>query len=67
MLDTPYNTTRAHKFYEKAGFKKVTEDELPIKLSHPYKDCDFFILNLYFNTDMIKTPISYTNRGLLIP
>lgn len=30
MLDTPYNTTRALKFYEKAGFKKVTEDELPI-------------------------------------
>lgn len=46
MLDTPYNTTRAHKFYEKAGFKKVTEDELSIKFSHPYKDCDFFILNL---------------------
>ena len=26
MLDTPYNTTIAHKFYGKAGFKKVTED-----------------------------------------
>lgn len=22
MLDTPHNTVRAHKFYEKAGFKK---------------------------------------------
>lgn len=46
MLDTPYNTVRAHKFYEKAGFKKVYENELPIKFSHPYKDCDFFLLNL---------------------
>lgn len=46
LLDTPYNTTRAHKFYEKAGFKKITEDNLPIKFSHPYKDCDFFILSL---------------------
>ena len=46
MLDTPYNTVRAHKFYEKAGFVKVKEDELPMKFSHPYKDCDFFILNL---------------------
>lgn len=46
MLDTPYNTVRAHKFYERAGFEKVTEDELPIKFSHPYKDCDFFMLNL---------------------
>lgn len=22
MLDTPYNTTRAHKFYEKAGLRR---------------------------------------------
>lgn len=46
LLDTPHNTARAHKFYEKAGFKKVTEDMLPIKFSHPYKDCDFFELDL---------------------
>lgn len=46
LLDTPYNTVRAHKFYEKAGFQKVTEDKLPVKFSHPYKDCDFFMLNL---------------------
>lgn len=46
LLDTPYNTVRAHKFYKKAGFKKVVEDMLPIKFSHPYKDCDFFLLEL---------------------
>ena len=46
LLDTPYNTVRAHKFYYKAGFKKVKESELPVKFSHPYKDCDFFLLNL---------------------
>ena len=46
LLDTPHNTVRAHKFYEKAGFKKITEDMLPIKFSHPYKDCDFFMLEL---------------------
>ena len=46
MPDTPLNTVRAHKFYERAGFEKVTEDELPIKFSHPYKDCGFFMLNL---------------------
>ena len=45
MPDTPFNTVRAHKFYERAGFEKVTE-ELPIKFSHPYKDCGFFMLNL---------------------
>ena len=46
LLDTPHNTVRAHKFYEKAGFKKVEESELPLTFSHPYKDCDFFLLNL---------------------
>ena len=46
LLDTPRNTARAHKFYEKAGFKKVNEYELPMTFSHPYKDCDFFLLNL---------------------
>lgn len=46
LLDTPHNTERAHKFYEKAGFKMVKEEELPVSFSHPYKDCDFFLLEL---------------------
>lgn len=46
LLDTPHNTERAHKFYRKAGFREVDEDALPIKFSHPYKDCDFFLLEL---------------------
>ena len=46
MLDTPHNTVRAHKFYEKVGFKKVSESELPVHFSHPYKGCGFFLLNL---------------------
>ncbi|MCM1311545.1 MAG: GNAT family N-acetyltransferase [Bacteroides sp.] len=46
LLDTPRNTIRAHKFYEKAGFRLVQECELPIRFSHPYSDCDFFLLSL---------------------
>lgn len=46
LLDTPRNTTRAHKFYEKAGFRPVDEGELPVRFSHPYSDCDFFLLNI---------------------
>lgn len=46
MLDTPHNTVRAHRFYEKAGFRKVSENELPVRFSHPYADCDFFLLEL---------------------
>lgn len=46
VLDTPKNTERAHKFYEKAGFKKVSQKDLPIKYDPPYKDSDFFQLKL---------------------
>ena len=46
LLDTPYNTERAYKFYERAGFQKVNETDLPVQFSHPYKDCDFFLLEL---------------------
>lgn len=27
-------------------FQKVNEEELPIRFSHPYQDCDFFLLAL---------------------
>lgn len=45
-LDTPKNTTRAHHFYEKAGFVKVNECDIPGSFSHPYQENDFFLLNL---------------------
>lgn len=46
LLDTPKNTDRAHRFYEKAGFKKISETELPVSYSYPYSDSDFFLLEL---------------------
>ena len=46
LLDTPHNTERAHKFYDKAGFVLVEEEDLPVQFSHPYEDCDFFMLKL---------------------
>lgn len=46
LLDTPKNTDRAHKFYEKAGFLKVQKNELPFHYDYPYEDSDFFILDL---------------------
>lgn len=46
VLDTPKNTERAHKFYEKAGFNKVIQEDLSIKYDHPYTDSDFFQLKL---------------------
>lgn len=46
ILDTPKNTERAHKFYEKAGFKKISKEELPIVYDQPYEDSDFFSLEI---------------------
>lgn len=46
VLDTPKNTCRAHKFYDKAGFQKISKEDLPVQYDYPYKDCDFFLLNL---------------------
>lgn len=46
LLDTPKNTHRAHKFYKMAGFEKIEEKDLPVAFSHPYEDCDFFLLRL---------------------
>ncbi|MCD8237323.1 MAG: GNAT family N-acetyltransferase [Prevotellaceae bacterium] len=45
VLDTPKNTSRAHKFYEKSGFRKI--EKLPVEYDYPYEDSDFFCLNLF--------------------
>lgn len=45
-LDTPKNTDRAHRFYEKAGWEQVEESDIPFTYDHPYLDSDFFRLQL---------------------
>lgn len=46
LLDTPKNTRRAHRFYQKAGFYPIEQEELPIQYHYPYADSDFFRLDL---------------------
>ena len=46
VLDTPRNTHRAHRFYQKAGFHQIAEEELPFRYTRPYADSDFFLLEL---------------------
>lgn len=46
ILDTPKNTVRAHKFYEKAGFKQIEKEHLPVTYTPPYEELDFFSLEL---------------------
>lgn len=45
-LDTPKNTLRAHKFYQKAGFVQIEQNDAPIKFSLIYSQNDFFKLSL---------------------
>lgn len=45
-LDTPKNTDRAHRFYERAGFNKVGMEQVPVLYDYPYEDSDFFYLDL---------------------
>lgn len=46
ILDTPKNTDRAHAFYEKAGFEKITKEQMGIVYDYPYDDSDFFRLQI---------------------
>lgn len=46
ILDTPKNTDRAHMFYEKAGFEKISEEQLDIVYNYPYDNSDFFRLQI---------------------
>lgn len=46
ILDTPKNTERAHRFYEKAGYRQIQQEELPVAYDYPYRESDFFLLDL---------------------
>ena len=46
ILDTPKNTDRAHLFYEKAGFRRIEKEQLPVEYDYPYDDSHFFYLDL---------------------
>ena len=46
ILDTPKNTDRSHKFYERAGFTKIERADVPVVYDFPYEDSDFFRLEI---------------------
>ena len=41
ILDTPRNTDRVYRFYEKAGFRKISQEKFPIIYDYLYRDSDF--------------------------
>lgn len=46
ILDTPSILTRAHRFYERAGFRRITREELPVHYEFPDRNCCLYMLNL---------------------
>ena len=44
ILDTPSVTHTSHRFYEKAGFCKISADELPVPYSYPHRDSILYML-----------------------
>ena len=47
ILDTPSVAYESHKFYEKAGFHKISKEELPVPYSYPDRDSILYMLNLH--------------------
>ena len=41
ILDIPRNTDRVYRFYEKAGFRKISQEKFPIIYDYLYRDSDF--------------------------
>ena len=46
LLDTPAACVRAHSFYYKKGFKKISKEELPVQYDYPERNSDLFMLKL---------------------
>ena len=46
ILDTPSVAKAAHRFYECAGFHKVSAGQLPVPYEYPDRDCDLYMLTL---------------------
>ncbi len=46
ILDTPSVARVSHRFYEKAGFCKISKEELPVPYSYPDIDSILYMLKL---------------------
>ncbi len=46
ILDTPSVAHASHRFYEKAGFCKISAESLPVPYSYPDRDSILYLLRL---------------------
>ncbi|MCM3629094.1 GNAT family N-acetyltransferase [Paenibacillus glycanilyticus] len=46
ILDTPSIATRSHRFYEKKGFERISEHDLPVRYDYPDRNSLLYRLTL---------------------
>lgn len=46
LLDTPSVATASHRFYEKAGFRKISKENLPFHYEYPDRNSYLYLLEL---------------------
>ncbi|MDE6101428.1 MAG: GNAT family N-acetyltransferase [Ruminococcus sp.] len=46
ILDTPSVAVESHRFYERAGFVKISQDELPFEYNYPDRNSYLYMLKL---------------------
>lgn len=46
VLDTPSVATKSHKFYEKAGFRRISKDELPFHYEYPDRHSFLYFIEI---------------------
>ena len=46
ILDTPAVAVASHRFYERAGFRKIFRAALPIEYSYPDRESYLYLLEL---------------------
>lgn len=51
ILDTPSVAEKSHKFYERAGFRVITEKELPVEYKYPDRNSLLYMLEIHNKAD----------------
>ncbi|MCD8378881.1 MAG: GNAT family N-acetyltransferase [Lachnospiraceae bacterium] len=46
VLDTPSVARKSHEFYERAGLKKISKEELPFKYEYPDRNSYLYLLSI---------------------
>lgn len=53
MFDTPSVAVNCHRFFEKAGYKRISRSEQPFDYDYPDRDSYLYLLNLQNNIESV--------------